>query len=66
MSELKDEWLVGKKRIGISAGASAPEHLVQGVVAALEKRSEGKLTVETLTVIKENVKFTLPKEVRSI
>src|SRR5271169_2345883 len=58
-NELKPEWLAGKQHIGISAGASAPEVLVQEVIARL--RALGAANVRELDGIKENVEFPLPK-----
>jgi 4-hydroxy-3-methylbut-2-enyl diphosphate reductase len=54
----------GIKRLGITAGASAPEHLVQDVVRWLEKN----FTIEfcDLDVIEEDVQFTLPKELAAM
>lgn len=57
--ELNAEWFVGKKAVGISAGASAPEILVQGVMARLEQFGGAKV-VELQGII-ENVVFPLPK-----
>ncbi len=57
--ELNPEWFVGKKAIGISAGASAPEVLVQGVISRLEKI--GGTKVIELQGITENVVFPIPK-----
>ena len=57
--ELRAEWFVGKAKVGISAGASAPEVLVQGVIARLEQL--GGAQVVELDGIKENVVFPLPK-----
>lgn len=57
--ELQPEWFVGKDRVGISAGASAPEVLVQGVISRLEKLGGSK--VIELHGIVENVVFPLPK-----
>lgn len=57
--ELCADWFVGKKSVGISAGASAPEVLVQGVIARLEQMGGGKV-VELQGII-ENVVFPLPK-----
>jgi 4-hydroxy-3-methylbut-2-enyl diphosphate reductase len=57
--ELQAEWFVGKQRIGITAGASAPEVLVQGVIARLETLG-GKAPIELDGII-ENVVFPLPK-----
>jgi len=56
---LQQEWFAGKARIGISAGASAPELLVQGVVARL--RELGADSVTELQGIRENVVFPLPR-----
>ena len=57
--ELRAEWFVGKRKVGISAGASAPEVLVQGVIARL-KQLGGSEVVELEGII-ENVVFPLPK-----
>jgi 4-hydroxy-3-methylbut-2-enyl diphosphate reductase len=57
--ELRAEWFVGKRKVGISAGASAPEVLVQGVIARL-KQLGGSDVVELQGII-ENVVFPLPK-----
>jgi 4-hydroxy-3-methylbut-2-enyl diphosphate reductase len=56
---LKPEWLAGKKRIGISAGASAPEVLVQEVILKLQSLSDAEVT--ELQGVIENVVFQLPK-----
>jgi len=58
-SELEPVWLEGKRRIGISAGASAPEVLVQELVQRL--RGLGVGTVRTLDGVQETVSFPLPK-----
>jgi 4-hydroxy-3-methylbut-2-enyl diphosphate reductase len=52
-------WLVGRERIGISAGASAPEVLVQEVVQRL--KALGAVSVRTMPGLEENVAFPLPK-----
>ena len=57
--ELQAEWLQGKLHVGITAGASAPEVLVQDVIARLKKL--GATSVHELTGISENVVFPLPK-----
>ncbi len=57
--ELRPEWVAGKSTVGITAGASAPEVLVQEVVERL--RSLGADTVTTLDGIAERVTFPLPK-----
>ena len=58
-SFLKSEWLFGKKKIGVSAGASAPEVLVQEVIARL--RQLGVIEVQELQGVVESVVFQLPK-----
>jgi 4-hydroxy-3-methylbut-2-enyl diphosphate reductase len=57
--ELKPEWLQNKPRVGITAGASAPEVLVQAVIARL--RELGAVSVVEAEGIQENVVFPLPK-----
>jgi 4-hydroxy-3-methylbut-2-enyl diphosphate reductase len=56
---LKPEWLLNKQKIGVSAGASAPEILVQEVIAKLQQL--GAKQVEELHGVVENVVFQLPK-----
>ena len=60
--ELQSEWLTGKRTIGLTAGASAPDILVQQVIARL--RELGAVSVRTLAGIQETVKFPLPKGLR--
>ncbi len=60
--DIRDSWLEGVSTVGLTAGASAPESLVQGVVAAL--RARGAEQVEQLQGIAENMEFALPKELR--
>ncbi len=57
--ELRAEWLEGKQCVGITAGASAPEVLVQEVIARLT--AMGATSVRELEGISENVTFPLPK-----
>ena len=57
--ELRPEWVAGKLRVGVTAGASAPEVLVQQVIARLKEL--GALGVSELSGIVENVTFPLPK-----
>lgn len=63
-SDLRAEWFAGKARIGISAGASAPEVLVQGVIQRLQQLGGG--AVIELQGITENVVFPLPKTLTPI
>ena len=58
-SFLKPEWLLNKQKIGVSAGASAPEVLVQEVIAKLQQL--GAHQVQELQGVVENVVFQLPK-----
>lgn len=62
-NHLKAEWLVGKHKIGVSAGASAPEILVQEVIAKLQHL--GAEHVEELQGVVESVVFQLPKNLMS-
>lgn len=59
---LKPEWLEGAESVGISAGASAPEALVQELIERLSELAE--IEVEHLDGINENVQFKLPDELR--
>ncbi|MBP6310361.1 MAG: 4-hydroxy-3-methylbut-2-enyl diphosphate reductase [Arenimonas sp.] len=61
-NDIKPEWLKGATKIGVTAGASAPELLVQGVVSHLQAIADG--TVEELAGEPENMVFALPKELR--
>jgi 4-hydroxy-3-methylbut-2-en-1-yl diphosphate reductase len=61
-AELKAEWLEGKTRIGLTAGASAPEVLVQEVIARI--KALGAVSVRKMDGIEETVKFPLPKGLR--
>ncbi len=61
-TELHPEWFDGKQRVGITAGASAPELLVQGVVQRL--RELGAVTVQKMDGIQETTHFPLPKGLR--
>ena len=56
--DLKAQWLEGKRRVGLTAGASAPEILVQQVIARL--RALGAVSVRSLPGVEESVHFPLP------
>ena len=58
-SQIDPQWLVGKLRIGVTAGASAPEVLVQAVIDRLKEL--GARSVRALDGVEENVTFPLPK-----
>ena len=62
-SELKPEWVKGKKVVGLTAGASAPEELVRHVIEALGEIEE--VQVETMDGKKEHIEFRLPAELRA-
>ncbi len=63
--QLQESWFVGKKNIGITAGASAPEILVQQVIARLKQIGAEQIgedvTIEELSGVVESVVFPLPK-----
>ena len=60
--EIDPAWIAGKQRIGVTAGASAPDVLVQGVLARLS--ALGAASVRELDGEPENMVFALPKELR--
>jgi 4-hydroxy-3-methylbut-2-enyl diphosphate reductase len=60
--QVREEWLEGKRVVGISSGASAPEDLVQRLVEFF--RARGTQQVEEFEVVQEDVRFMLPKTIR--
>ncbi len=56
-------WIVGKRRIGVTAGASAPEVLVESVIARL--KALGAASVRALEGVPERITFPLPKELQT-
>jgi 4-hydroxy-3-methylbut-2-enyl diphosphate reductase len=58
-SELQDAWLQDRPRVGVTAGASAPDVLVREVIERL--RALGAVSVRSLQGVQEHVKFPLPK-----
>jgi len=56
--------LKGLQTVGITAGASAPEELVEEVIEEFRKRFD--LTVETVTTANENIAFNVPRELRAV
>jgi len=60
--QVEEGWLDGRRVVGITSGASAPEELVQRLVAFFQQR--GTVQVEELEVIQEDVRFMLPKAIR--
>jgi 4-hydroxy-3-methylbut-2-en-1-yl diphosphate reductase len=63
-SELDLSWFAGKKCCLVTAGASAPEHLVQNLIARLQAEFGGE--VEQRTLVEEDVFFDLPKSAKSL
>jgi 4-hydroxy-3-methylbut-2-enyl diphosphate reductase len=60
--EVQEEWLVGRRVVGISSGASAPDDLVQDLLDFF--RARGVSDISEFHVIREDVRFMLPKTVR--
>jgi 4-hydroxy-3-methylbut-2-enyl diphosphate reductase len=61
-AQVREEWLEGKRVVGITSGASAPEELVQRLVDFF--RGRGTPDVRELEVVQEDVRFMLPKAIR--
>jgi 4-hydroxy-3-methylbut-2-enyl diphosphate reductase len=61
-TEVQDAWLEGKRVVGITSGASAPEELVQRLVQFF--RDRGTTDVAEFEVLREDVRFMLPKTIR--
>jgi 4-hydroxy-3-methylbut-2-enyl diphosphate reductase len=60
--QVQEEWLSGKRVVGITSGASAPEELVQRLIEFF--RARGTTDVRELEVVQEDVRFMLPKVIR--
>ena len=60
--QVRDEWIEGKRVVGISSGASAPDELVEELVGWF--RDRGVADVSELEVVREDVRFMLPKKIR--
>jgi 4-hydroxy-3-methylbut-2-enyl diphosphate reductase len=60
--QVDEEWLQGVETVGITSGASAPEELVERLVALF--RDRGATEVSELTTVEEDVRFMLPTEIR--
>ncbi|MBT5086126.1 MAG: 4-hydroxy-3-methylbut-2-enyl diphosphate reductase [Deltaproteobacteria bacterium] len=63
-AELDPEWLEAVRNVGITAGASAPEDIVQGIVTEISKMSFSSI-VRDLEIVQEDVTFALPTELRN-
>ena len=62
-SYINQSWLAGKKSIGVTAGASAPEVLVKEVITTLTNLCQCE--INEITGVEENITFALPKELRA-
>jgi 4-hydroxy-3-methylbut-2-enyl diphosphate reductase len=62
-TQVQEAWLEGKETVGISSGASAPEELVQQLVGFFRER--GVDDVSEFEVVSEDVRFMLPKSIRT-
>jgi 4-hydroxy-3-methylbut-2-enyl diphosphate reductase len=62
-AQVREEWLEGVETVGITSGASAPEELVEALVAYF--RDRGADDVSELRTVDEDVRFMLPKEIRT-
>jgi 4-hydroxy-3-methylbut-2-enyl diphosphate reductase len=58
--DVSEEWLVGVRNVAVTAGASAPEHLVLELIEFL--RGRGFLAMEQVELVEEDVRFSLPSE----
>src|SRR5882672_7621860 len=61
--QVRPEWIAGKRRVGVTAGASAPEVLMSELIARL--KALGAASVRQLEGVNESVVFTLPRELAS-
>jgi 4-hydroxy-3-methylbut-2-enyl diphosphate reductase len=61
-SQVREQWLAGARVVGISSGASAPEELVARLIEFF--RARGTRDVEEFEVLREDVRFMLPKTIR--
>ena len=57
-------WFVGKETVLVTAGASAPDHLVQELLLRLQREFGG--TLETRTLIEEDISFQLPRSLKRL
>jgi 4-hydroxy-3-methylbut-2-enyl diphosphate reductase len=62
-NEISDSWLNERRIVGVTAGASAPEILVQQVIAKL--KAHGPYSIQELDGIREDIVFSLPRELRA-
>jgi len=63
-NDIEPSWLIRAECVGLTAGASTPDVLVQGVIRKLKDLSSDEATLDSLPEIDENVRFKLPRELR--
>jgi 4-hydroxy-3-methylbut-2-enyl diphosphate reductase len=64
VGEVREEWLEDREVVGVSSGASAPENLVEDLVEFF--RARGVSDVSEFDVVREDVRFMLPKQIREV
>jgi 4-hydroxy-3-methylbut-2-en-1-yl diphosphate reductase len=64
VGEVQEQWLEGRVVVGVSSGASAPENLVMDLVDFF--RARGVTDISEFDVVKEDVRFMLPKQIRDV
>jgi len=62
--EVREEWLAGKRVVGVSSGASAPEELVRDLIALFRERGVREQDIAEVDFNREDVRFMLPKQIR--
>jgi 4-hydroxy-3-methylbut-2-enyl diphosphate reductase len=62
--EVREEWLQGRRVVGVSSGASAPDELVQDLLAFFRARGVREEDISEFHVVREDVRFMLPKPIR--
>ena len=62
--EVREEWLAGKRVVGVSSGASAPDELVQELLDMFRARGVREEEISEFHVVREDVRFMLPKPIR--
>ncbi len=64
--EVREEWLAGKRVVGVSSGASAPDELVDDLLDLFRARGLREQDIAEVSVTREDVRFMLPKPVREV
>jgi 4-hydroxy-3-methylbut-2-enyl diphosphate reductase len=62
--EVREEWLQGKRVVGVSSGASAPDELVDDLLDFFRARGLGEEDIAEVQTVREDVRFMLPKPIR--